>query len=324
MFKSCTSPFLCKILAKLLETIKSKGIIPDNFNVSIIQPLIKNPQKSNRDLNNICPISLPDIVANIFERVMLIEIDECHSNHDKPFGYKKYSSCSNACFVLFETIIYSRHCKTRIYVTSIDASKAFDKVDRKKLWIKLLKKTNQIITRVIMKYYSESKAKIKSNDEISDYFKTSIGVKQGGSLSPRLFAIYLEDALEEISELKLGIQIGTSNMDIIAYADNILLITNNQKNMQRMLNCLKRYGEVNKIKFNPSKTHYMVFNETFSRKNRDLKDNMYKLKFQGDFINKVNEMKYLGFHITNQLNNKKHVKECIKKTVGSSLLLKSI
>lgn len=41
-------------------------------------------------------------------------------------------------------------------------------------------------------YYVESYALVTNNGQISNMFKTSIWVKQGGPLSPRLFAEYVE------------------------------------------------------------------------------------------------------------------------------------
>lgn len=51
-----------------------------------------------------------------------------------------------------ETAKYAKMKNKKVCVTAIDASKAFDKVNRMTMWDLLLKKTNKIITRAEMKY----------------------------------------------------------------------------------------------------------------------------------------------------------------------------
>ena len=57
------------------------------------------------------------------------------------------------------------------------------------LWLKLREKVGDEITRSLMNYYSSSNAYVLNEDKKSSNFKTTIGIKQGGSLSPKLFAI---------------------------------------------------------------------------------------------------------------------------------------
>jgi hypothetical protein len=60
--------------------------------------------------------------------------------------------------------------------------------------------------------------------------------------------------------MELGVKIGKMCIDVLAYADDILIITHTKINMQLMLNRLSELGEELEIKFNPNKSVYMVFN----------------------------------------------------------------
>ena len=93
-------------------------------------------------------------------------------------------------------------------------------------------------------------------ENILIYFKTNIGVKQGGPLSPRLFAMYVEDLITEVESSKSGIKIQDIKVDIIMYADDILLISDTKESLQMLLNVTQRYGHKWEIKFNPDKTVY--------------------------------------------------------------------
>ena len=73
-----------------------------------------------------------------------------------------------------------------------------------------------------MKYYEKSMMLVQLEEEISKPFKTTVGVRQGGVLSPLLFSIYVNDILIEIQKLNLGYELGEMMIDILAYADDIL------------------------------------------------------------------------------------------------------
>src|SRR3989442_15340394 len=66
--------------------------------------------------------------------------------------------------------------------------------------------------------------KVKWNDRYSDYFHLKASVRQGGVLSPFLFAIYIEDVLKQLKLHGKGCKIGGVYLGCFLYADDILLI----------------------------------------------------------------------------------------------------
>jgi len=201
-------------------------------------------------------------MCTIFEKLLLAEINKIHIDNNKQFGFKKNSSCQHALFTLNEALNANKRNNQKSYVCAIYASKAFDKVNRLKLWSKLMNKLDSKLVRILMIYYADSLAYVINENEISDIFKTTIGVKQGGCLSPRLFTIYVEDVIPLIEALDFGIRIGKMKIDIILYADDMLLITDTKWKLSKMLDILTIYGSDNEIKFNGSKTTLMIYNKT--------------------------------------------------------------
>jgi hypothetical protein len=313
MFKHNRSNSFIKLLSVVFTRIFQYGVLPDNFNISIIKPLIKDNLKDHSDQNNIRPISVSDTISTIFEKLMLLFINNMHVNHDKQFGFKANSSCQHALFVFNEILNSNKRKKKKTYVCAIDASKAFDKVNRIKLWNKLIGKIDPFLIRALMVYYGNSLAYVVNEEDISNIFKTTIGVKQGGCLSPRLFTIYIEDVIKEIENLKCGIEIGTIMLDILLYADDILLITDEKNKLKKMLNVLTKFGEQNEIKFNGSKTTLMTYNKTMGANDKltKLKESLIILKLAGEVITESNSMKYLGCYYSDNysLNKQMSVKE---------------
>ena len=76
---------------------------------------------------------------------------------------------------------------------------------------------------------------------ISDKFQPSAGVRQGGVLSPLLFAIYMEDIVSLLRSSNKGCFIGKTFVGCFLYADDILLISQSVSCMQDMLNICNEF-----------------------------------------------------------------------------------
>ncbi|RNA16439.1 RNA-directed DNA polymerase from mobile element jockey-like, partial [Brachionus plicatilis] len=229
------------VFEKMIET----QTMPYLFNLSIVRPLIKCSKKRNSDLKNIRPIAVSEPLSNLFEQ----------------FGFKKKSSCGHAVFCLKQAIKLTKKKRQAIYVCAIDASKAFDKVIRAILWQQLIKnKISVQVTLALIKYYESSLMMVSNHGLYSNIFKSTVGVRQGGVASPKLFSIYLEPILKKLAECDEGIKVGDIKLDILAYADDILLMNTTKNGLQKQLEIIEEIGMKMDIKFNPTKTVFMKFN----------------------------------------------------------------
>ena len=68
---------------------------------------------------------------------------------------------------------------------------------------------------ILKSYYSVSKAFVVEDNFQSNLFRTTIGVKQGGPLSPRLFSLYIEEIINSIENTTNGVKIGDLKIDIL-------------------------------------------------------------------------------------------------------------
>ena len=75
----------------------------------------------------------------------------------------------------------------------LDASKAFDRVKYCKLFAALLELDMfPIVLRLLLFMYTNQSFRVKWRNTSSDQFSVMNGVKQGGVLSPILFAVYTD------------------------------------------------------------------------------------------------------------------------------------
>ena len=83
----------------------------------------------------------------------------------------------------------------------VDFKKAFDRVWHAALWFTMkLYNINANLIKVIESLYSKATSAVYYNGSVGEWFRTTVGVRQGCLLSPTLFNIFLErimtDALE--------------------------------------------------------------------------------------------------------------------------------
>jgi len=291
----------------ILEKIIEYGKIPHLFNIGKIMPIIKNEKEDNDNLNNVRPITISDTLSNIFEKVVIYEIDKVHTDQNLQFGFKRNSSTNYAIFVLKETVNYYNYKKKNVYACAIDASKAFDKVNRIIMAFKLIGKVHPLVWRALVHYYAVSVAYLYNKNEASSIFKTTVGVKQGGPLSPRLFAIYVEDLIVELETSVFGAMIGNTKTGVLMFADDLIVLTESKENLQEMLKIVEKYCLKNEIKINAKKTQFIRFGGF------DCQNESQSISLDGHRIKRVDKIEYLGVWIDSKLKSHGHIEE---KTVS--------
>ena len=87
----------------------------------------------------------------------------------------------------------------RVYACFIDIEKAFDRVNRKKLWDRLKRLgMNDRERETIERYYVGNEIKLKIGQTESKWVKNNVGVRQGCTMSPVLFNVFIEELLERL------------------------------------------------------------------------------------------------------------------------------
>ena len=88
----------------------------------------------------------------------------------------------------------------------LDASKAFDLVNHDILLHKLSVRGLPLpVIRFLSSWYRSQQMKVRWGHSVSNSFHVSNGVRQGGVLSPVLFAVYLDGLLEELADCGCGV-----------------------------------------------------------------------------------------------------------------------
>ena len=99
-----------------------------------------------------------------------------------------------------------------LFVCLIDFEKAFDRVDREIIWLRLEERgIHGKLLEAIKVMYSKVTQKVRIHGKLGEAFQTFYGVKQGDPLSTDLFGIMIEilDDMLQLACPGIGVKIGT-------------------------------------------------------------------------------------------------------------------
>ena len=100
---------------------------------------------------------------------------------------------------------------------------------------------------------------IRWHNNVSQCFTIGNGTRQGGVLSPWLFARYLRDLLSQVVTSRVGCNMGGMFVNILAYADDIVLLAPSWRGLQYLLNIVVQESKAIDMSLNARKSVCMVF-----------------------------------------------------------------
>jgi len=244
-------------LTHLFNMIIIHGHVPDDFGKGIVIPLVKDKAGDLSDPDNYRGITISPTISKVFEICLLDKCAHFIQSHDLQLGFKKSKSCSMAIFCVQHVVNYFVNNGSNVHVASLDASKAFDRVNHFTLFSKLIEcNVPPCFINVIIDWYSKLESVVKWNSVFSKPYNVSCGVRQGGILSPFLFNLYINDLLKDLLAKDYGCHVGSVFFGCFIYADDIIILSPTLCGLQEMLNVCTRYSLSHDIVFNTKKSVY--------------------------------------------------------------------
>lgn len=276
---------------RIIKDIYYTGQIPTSFTKTKI---ITIPKKaSTQKCEEHRTISLLSHASKILVKIIQRRIEKKIEENltEDQFGFRKNSGTREAILALRITIEKVLNKNKELYIAFIDAEKAFDRVIWDKLFIILGNIGIDDSDRsIIENLYKNQIAVIQYNEEREEA-RIRRGVRQGCGLSPLLFNIYIQQAINEFNETQTsGVYIHGERINTIRYADDIALITESEEELRQALEDMDNVFRNYNIKLNKTKTKVIKC----SRNNQKM-DN---ISIQGETVQAVSEFKYLGSIIT--------------------------
>ena len=240
------------VLSLCFSVCLSHGYLPPALIKTLI---VKNKCGNISESNNYRPNALATIISRLFESVLLLKCEDYLSKCSNQFGFKKGHSTDLCTYALKEYIEYYKNRNTSVFVTMLDASKAFDRVNIWLLFQKFLSRNVPLfIVRILAMWYTHKKMCIRWGNAISPSFTVSNYVKQCGIISPIPFNVHMDGLSSNI-----GGQIGHTFLNHLCYADDLCLISLSSAGMQKLLNLCSKYAVDHSLTYNAKKSCSLCF-----------------------------------------------------------------
>ena len=127
------------------------------------------------------------------------------------FRFKPKHSTDISVFLFKQTVSSYRNQNTPVFSAFLDATKAFDKINHQILFKKLVLRGVPIyFVRLLWYWYKSQSTQVSWGGQMSSSFSVSNGVRQGGVLSPFLFAVYIDDLSRLLNNVRAGCYVGNS------------------------------------------------------------------------------------------------------------------
>ena len=308
---------LIPLLAMCITGLLVHGILPDSMISVLLVPVIKDKTGKISSKDNYRPIALASILSKVLEIILLSRLEVYLTTNDNQFGFKKEHGTDMCIFALKEVIDKYQSLNSSMMLCFLDASKAFDRINHEKLFRKMVDRgVPMYLVRILVFWYANQTMKVRWGSAVSNPFNVSNGVRQGGILSPFLFNLYMDDLSNQLNECQTGCMMGTSLLNHLMYADDLVIFSPYSAGMQRLLQICSDYGVNNDIKFNPIKSNMMIIR---SRDNRDL--NFPEFRLSGEILQVCRETKYLGHYFTDDLKDDKDIARQRRKLYGQGNML---
>ena len=287
-------------ISNILNLSFTEGNFPSCLKVSRVVPLYK--KGSSLDPSNYRPISTLPFMSKIFEKAMYSRVLKFLNSYSiispNQFGFRKNCSTNDA-ILTFVSQIYSAINVNEYFVAIyLDFSKAFDTVNH----AILLKKLERIGIRGIClewfkSYLGDRRQYVFVSGCSSELKNVTMGVPQGGIISPLLFSLYINDMCNSSNKLSFTHFADDTNLSIQGSNLQELEIVLNEEllRVDEWLSC-------NRLSLNIGKTHYMIFKGGGAEDSINLSIRSVKLDRAEDDVVKI-----LGLMMDNRLNFNVHV-----------------
>ena len=285
----------------------SSEIFPSAFKNARVTPLFK--KGSRLDVGNYRPVSILPVLSKLLERAVNNQLNEYLSKRDLLYdfqsGFRKGYS-TDTCLMNLNDYIKRQTSDGKVTgMIFIDLQKAFDCVDHS-LLIRKLSAMGVASTDWFRSYLNDRTQCTQVEGRDSSFLDVNCGVPQGSILGPTLFLCYINDMA------------GALNCKLSLYADDSALVYSGSDPdivatfLSQELDTCQKWLIDNRLSIHLGKTECILFGSK-RRLNGDIQ---FEVNLDGQVVQKVTSVKYLGVFVDQCLDFSTHVEGLLKKAHG--------
>ena len=151
-----------------------------------------------------------DVVGKVFSDILRDRLENFYEGGivEEQAGFRKGRGCVDQGYTLAQVVLKRLEVQKNTYLCFVDLKKAFDSVWREGLFRRMAEDgVLGKLLNLVKRWYKIVTVTVRVNDVESDWFESKVGVRQGDTLSPLLFNIFINGIVEKVKESGLGVKI---------------------------------------------------------------------------------------------------------------------
>lgn len=186
-------------------------------------------------------------------------------------------------------------------VATLDLRKAFDSVSHASIARAMERfSIDPRLARYILGSYQGCQTSVTCGPHTTPLIPVRRGVRQGDPLSPYLFNLVLDELVCLLDNTQAGIQVGDHRVTVLAYADDLLLLSPGADTQRLLLGKVMRFFENRSMQLNPVKSTNLIVQVVPARKQLYVATRA-RLFINGSPLRQITvdeQFKYLGFQFS--------------------------
>ena len=204
--------------------------------------LLPKKEKDLDQVGNWRPITVGNLFMRLYGKLWDKRLRDNIELDEREKGFVPVDGCFENVKILQQVIKQQRKKRKEYNLVFIDLAKAFDTVSHKSIEKGLQRKgVPEEVIETIMGMYTHATTVITVGGKSTKQIKINAGVKQGCPLSPLLFNLIIDELLEKLRRLNIGIKVGDDLLYCMAFADDLVLLTEERIHMQILIEETKQF-----------------------------------------------------------------------------------
>lgn len=250
-------PTFRTLLSELFNMIKQSNTFPSGWSHGKL--VLIHKRGPIEFLSNYRPLTVNISFVGLYSRLLNSRLSSLVEAHDLlgeiQSGFRPNRSCVDNSFVL-NTILWKAKLEGKnVHAAYIDIKKAYDTVNRERLWQILTKfGFSETFINCIKNLYNNDCVSTVVNGIKTRPIYQSRGVRQGCSLSPLLFALYLADLGDELEKSQLGFNLAGKTVSGLLFADDLVVLSRTEVGLKELLKVVYRHCKFLKLEVSVAKS----------------------------------------------------------------------
>jgi exonuclease III len=211
-------------------------------------------------LSNYRPLTVIISLSSLYSRLLNGRLTVVTEEHDLlgeiQAGFRQGRCCADNNFVLNTILSKANALGNEVHTAYIDLTKAYDTVNREKLWVKMLNLgfSTKFVACIQRMYNNDSIVTEVCGIKTRPIF-LSRGVRQGCSMSPILFALYMSDLGWALTRSDHGFLVSGLKICSLFYADDIVLVDSSISRLKELIYLVKKHCDALNMSISISKSN---------------------------------------------------------------------